>query len=60
MKEKINFFGTPITVGIVGHVPLEQLHLLQEAIESVPDFDMVFFKTSAEKLWIKEGVENDY
>ena len=57
MEEKIrkNGFDTPLTVGFVGHIPINLLSTLKESIETIPEFDLVFFKTSSGRLWIKEG-----
>ena len=62
MKFKIrkeNGFDMPVTIGFVGHIPLVQLQLLKKAIEGVPDFDLVFFKTSSGRLWIKGDKNGD-
>jgi len=57
MKEKIrkNGFNAPVTVGFVGHIPIELLQDLKNAVQSIPEFDIVYFKTSSGRLWIKEG-----
>jgi len=59
MKEEIrkgkNDFDVVITVGIIGHCPLEKLNELKQAVEQIDGFGMVFFKTSSGRLWIKEG-----
>jgi len=44
-----------LVVGIVGHVSIYNLKEFKELIESTPYFKTIFFKTSSEKLWIKEG-----
>ena len=54
-KTKQDGFNVPITVGFVGHIPIEFLNDLKNAVESIHNFDLVFFKTSSGKLWIKEG-----
>ena len=64
MEDKIrqgkNGFNAPVTVGFVGHIPIELLQELKEAVESIPDFNVIFFKTSSGRLWIQEGDERDY
>jgi len=63
MEDKIrkenNGFNIPITVGIVGHIPVDFLPDFKKAVESIKEFDLVIFKTSSGRLWIKEG-NNDY
>ena len=54
-KTRQDGFNVPITVGFVGHVPIEFLSDLKNAVESIPRFDLVFFKTPNGRLWIKEG-----
>ena len=54
-KEKKYNFNPVLTVGIVGHCPIETLQELKDLVESLPCFQVIFFKTSSEKLWIKEG-----
>lgn len=51
-------FTTIVTVGVVGHCPIETLQELKHLLEALDSFDMVFFKTSSGKLWIKEGDDN--
>jgi len=59
MKNK-KCFDADVTVGIVGHCPIETLQELKRTLEAISDFDLVFLKTSSGKLWIKEGeVGND-
>ena len=58
-QEKKNGFEAVVTVGIVGHCPIEKLPELKHAIEAVSDFDLVFFKTSSGRLWIKDGDNGD-
>jgi len=59
MEEKKNYknnvFNNPVTVGIVGHISIDALPTLKEAVGSVKEFNLVFFKTSSGRLWIKEG-----
>lgn len=63
MKEekakKENNFNIPITVGLVGHVPIQHVKELKDAVETIPEFDLVFFKTSNGRLWIKEGDQDE-
>ena len=44
-----------IVVGFVGHIPITELATFKHNIETYPNFKTVFFKTSSDKLWIKEG-----
>ena len=44
-----------LVVGIVGHVDIADIREFKELIETTPYFKTIFFKTSSEKLWIKEG-----
>ena len=59
MKEKKiqngDIFNNPVTVGFVGHISIDALSKLKEAVGAVKEFDLVFFKTSSGRLWIKEG-----
>lgn len=57
--KKENNFNIPVTVGMVGHIPIQQTKELKEAVETIKDFDLVFFKISNGRLWIKEGDENN-
>lgn len=64
LKEKIregnDVFNAPVTIGIVGHCDIEDLSRLKQVIQELEGFDLVFFKTSSGRLWIKEGgVNND-
>jgi len=55
-----NAFDTPVTIGIVGHCDIDNLARIKQILENLEGFDLVFFKTSSGKLWIKEGdVQND-
>ena len=44
-----------IVVGFVGHTTIESLVQIKNEIEHLPNFKIIFFKTSSDKLWIKEG-----
>jgi len=44
-----------LVVGIVGHVSIDDIKELKDTIENISFFNLIFFKTSSEKLWIKEG-----
>ena len=44
-----------IVIGFVGHTTIESLAQIKKEIENLPNFKIVFFKTSSDKLWIKEG-----
>lgn len=46
---------SPVTVGVVGHIQIEDLAELKRTLEGVQGFKIVFFKTSSSKLWIQEG-----
>lgn len=48
-----------VTVGFVGHIPIEFLQELKETLGALHEFDLVFFKTSSGRLWIKEGDARD-
>lgn len=52
-KEKNGF--DDLTIAFVGHLSLEYLSDFKKYIESYKELDLVFFKTSSGKLWIKEG-----
>lgn len=54
MKDK-NGFAAVVCVGTVGHCQIDDLAKIKRIIETIEGFDLVFFKTSSEKLWIKEG-----
>ncbi len=51
-----NNINAPVVVGVVGHLKPQDLKDFMDLIEKLPYFHLVFFKTSSEKLWIKEGV----
>jgi len=51
--------NNPLVVGFVGHVSIDNLKKFKDMIENTSYFHMVFFKTSSEKLWIKEGGEGN-
>lgn len=55
IRQEKNGFNAPVTVGFVGHIPIEFLQDLKKVVESIPEFDVIFFKTSSGRLWIKEG-----
>jgi hypothetical protein len=46
-----------IVIAFVGHAVIEDLADIKKAVESISGFRVVFFKTSSDKLWIKEGEE---
>jgi len=50
-----NQFNSTLVVGLVGHLHPKDLKDFTELIEQLPYFKTVFFRTSSEKLWIKEG-----
>ena len=60
IRQEKNGFDVIVTIGIVGHCPLERLQELKRTLEAISDFDLVFFKTSSGKLWIKEGDDETY
>ena len=57
-ERKKKCFNVSVTLGIVGHCPIEELSEMKRVIESLSFFDLVFFKTSSGKLWIQEGNDN--
>ena len=44
-----------VVVAFVGHTSIENLALIKRQVEQIPGLKIVFFKTSSDKLWIKEG-----
>ena len=44
-----------IVIAFVGHAHIEDLADIKKAVEALPGFKVVFFKTSSDKLWIQEG-----
>jgi hypothetical protein len=46
-----------IVIAFVGHSTIEELADIKKQVEQLPGFKVVFFKTSSDKLWIKEGDE---
>ena len=44
-----------LVVAFVGHCDIEHLASIKKQVERISDFKIVFFKTSSDKLWIKEG-----
>jgi hypothetical protein len=44
-----------LVVGFVGHCSIEHIARIKKQVEQLSDFKIVFFKTSSDKLWIKEG-----
>jgi len=54
-----NSNGNCIVIAFVGHSSIEDLADIKKAVEGIPGFKIVFFKTSSDKLWIKEGIEDD-
>lgn len=48
-------FNPKIVVGIIGHVDIENLTQIKDFFEKLEGFTLVYFKTSSEKLYIKEG-----
>ena len=57
VRKENNGFDVIVTIGIVGHCPIERLQEIKQVLEAISDFDLVFFKTSSGKLWIQEGDE---
>lgn len=49
--------NSSIVVAFVGHSTIEALAHIKKQVEQIRDFKIVFFKTSSDKLWIKEGDE---
>jgi hypothetical protein len=54
MEEKTHF-NSIVTIGFVGHCPIELLQSIKEQLNEISGFDVVFFKVSSGRLWIKEG-----
>ena len=46
-----------IVIAFVGHTTIDAVADIKKAVECLPGFKVVFFKTSSDKLWIKEGDE---
>ena len=53
-REENNIFDAPVTVGLVGHCPIEKLPELKEFFQHLEGFDVIFFRTSSGRLWITE------
>lgn len=56
-KKGLNGFNPDISIGIVGYGPVQSLNEIQAFFSQLPDFHIVYIKTSSDKLWIKEGME---
>jgi len=52
----------PIVIGIVGHIPAEDLSDFRAYLEAYPNFRMIRFQESDNKLWIvsRDGDPNAY
>lgn len=48
-----------VSIGFVGHCSLDALPHIKQIVETIPDFKLVFFKTTSSKLWIKEAEYED-
>ena len=48
-------FNAPVVVGIIGHTDIEKLPEIKVFFENLNGFRLIYFKTSSEKLYIKEG-----
>lgn len=48
-----------VVVGIVGHADVDALPKIKTYFDQLGGFRLVFFKTSSEKLYIREGKENE-
>jgi len=55
MKSRIN---APVVVGVVGHAEIEILPEVKRVLENIDGFRVIFFKTSSQKLYIREGGEH--
>lgn len=53
MENTLN--NNTIVVGFIGHTTIENLAFIKKQVEQLPGLKIVFFKTSSDKLWIKEG-----
>jgi len=47
--------NTNLVVAVVGHIKPGKLKEFTDIMEKIGFFHVVFFKTSSNKLWIKEG-----
>ncbi len=57
MRNKQDKFSVIVTTGFVGHCPIENLQELKEILEKLAFLDIVYFKTTSGRLWLKEGEE---
>jgi hypothetical protein len=44
-----------VVVGFVGHTNVENLAEIKHLIENIDGLNLIFFKTSSKKLYIREG-----
>jgi len=44
-----------VVLGFIGHCSLDDVSRIKKQIEATPGFRVIIFRTSSEKLWIKEG-----
>lgn len=44
-----------VVLGFVGHCSIDDVSRIKKEIEALIGFRVVIFRTSSEKLWIKEG-----
>ena len=51
MKKKYD-----VVIGFVGHTDIEKLPQIKHAVENISDFNLIFFKTSSNKLIIMEDL----
>lgn len=46
---------TVVVVGFVGHCSIDDLSRIKKDVERVTGLRVILFKTSSQKLWLKEG-----
>lgn len=55
-KDQLN---EPLVIGIVGHCEIEILPEIKKFLQNLDGFRLVFFRTSTDKLYIKEEDADD-
>jgi len=45
-----------VVIGFVGHTNIELLPQIKHAVENISDFNLIFFKTSSNKLILMEDL----
>ena len=59
MKDNSRQVKVDLTIAIVGHCSLKEALRLKNELDANELFDMIFFKTSSNKLWVKEGARDE-